>query len=292
MIHTFGCSFTKWYWPTWSDWLAIYLNKPVTNWAYPGHTNAVIYNTLLAQCRSIQKNDTVYIMWTGNNRVCQWYDHDWIFEHKCAGFFPGSDLWFSKKAWQGLYKIHPDHQPSLTEMIVNNFDIILRTQWLLESIGIEYYMMFWQNPWLDTREQHYPDYRRDWHNKAHISQQEADQAQTIMQLDPTHNTLYLINWSKFISAPEDTGNPATYHGLWEFLISNKQLVVHGHDSDPHPNTVAHHDWLANLVLNTYPIHRTKAIEIATQSKTMSIPQWNATQAIPGAEQSLNQYKLL
>mgnify|MGYP003624740951 FL=1 len=42
MIYTYGCSFTKWRWSTWSDWLEKYTEQTVTNFAWPGNFNQLI----------------------------------------------------------------------------------------------------------------------------------------------------------------------------------------------------------------------------------------------------------
>lgn len=292
MIYTLGCSFTKWYWPTWSDWLAAYSDEQVTNWAYPGHTNQVIYYTLLERMSQLTANDTVYIMWTGNNRCCEWYDQTWINQHDCQGFFPKTDgkLWFSSDLpGQGFYKTHPDYQPSLTEMIVSNFTIIFNTQLLLDRIGCKYHMMFWQNPWLDTREQHRPVYARSWPTKDHISNSEKEFAQYILTIPPVLQLLKQINWAHFIAAPNDITNPLDYSGIWEFMLSSKELVAQNHVTDPHPNTLAHHDWVAQRILCQDPIHRAQALALSESARNMLVPEWSAEEAIIGANLILNQY---
>ena len=294
MIYTLGCSFTKWYWPTWSDWLQAYVDQQVTNWAYPGHTNAVIYYTLLTKAKHLTPNDSVYIMWTGNNRACEWYDQEWVNQKDCAGFFPETkgELWFgSGQAYQGLYKTHPDYQPSLSEMIIANFDIIFKTQMLLDRTGCRYHMMFWQNPWLDTREQFKPVYTPLWPNKRHISQAENQSAQHLLTIKPVQSLLEQIDWTKFVNRPGDLRDPSTYSGLWEFMLSSKEYILHNHVTDPHPNTLVHHDWLVHKILDTVPQHRNTAITLADHIKNMVIPPWSAAESIKGSSIMLNRYPL-
>ena len=292
MIYTLGCSFTKWYWPTWSDWLSVYSKEQVTNWAYPGHTNQVIYYTLLECMLQLTAADTVYIMWTGNNRSCTWYDQAWIDQHNCQGFFPNTEgkLWFSSDlSGQGFYKTHPEYQPSLTEMIVSNFTTIFNTQLLLDRIGCKYQMMFWQNPWLDTRDQHHPVYTSLWPKKNHISNSEKEFAQHILTIPPVVQLLKQINWTQFAPAPSNIMDPATYSGLWEFMLDSKELVLHNHSTDPHPNTLVHHDWIVQHILPQIPIHRKIALDLAGRTKNIIIPKWSATDAIAGATLTLNRY---
>lgn len=291
MIYTLGCSFTKWHWPTWSDWLAVYAQEPVTNWAYPGLTNSAIYYKLLDSMESITAHDTVYIMWTGNNRSCLWYDADWVEQHDCHGFFPDRELWFGSKTYTGLYKTHPDYLPSLTHMIIDNLAIIFNTQLLLDRLGCRYHMMFWQNPWLDTRETYKPSFDISWNKKQHISQSEIDQARSIMSLGPVASLLENLDWSKFVQKPDRLDQPAQYTGLWEYLLSSPELIMLNHVRDRHPNTAAHHDWLTEKILQVPGQHADTARDLSQHMHNMEIPSWSSTAVIDGWHEILNQYPL-
>jgi len=276
MIYTLGDSFTKWHWSTWSDWLSVYLGQPVTNWAYPGNTNELIYYTLLEHADQLTAADTVYIMWTGNNRVSEWYDADQVSTQDIAGFFPDTQgkLWHSSdQEYQGFYKTHPARMPSLTHMMISNFEIMLRTQWLLQSTGCEYHMMFWQNPWADTRETFKPNYMAKWHlNPGSLSDLESQQARQIMRIPVVHKLLRQINWSKYYYAPHDLTCPDQYQGLWEFMLQVPELVLLNHVRDHHPNTLAHHDWVSRVMLpGTDPAYRVDAIRQAQVAQHMELP---------------------
>lgn len=284
MIHTLGDSFTKWHWPTWSDWLAKYQETPVTNWAYPGFTNGLIYYQLLSIKNRLDVQDTVYIMWTGSNRVCAWYDQEYVEHHQCKAFFPPTNgqLWFGKRPWQGMYKTHPDHLPSITDMIINNFDIMLKTQWLLNDVGCQYRMMFWQNPWLDTRETFVPVYKGTWDTKVQITQIELDRAREIMQLEPVQALIHNLDWSKFVGAPTMVSDPATYHGLWEFALGKKTYINLNHESDPHPNTLVHHDWASMHLLQGANHHANLAEHLAARARCLQIPPYNFIECVTGS----------
>ena len=292
MIYTFGCSFTKWYWPTWSDWLEAYSGQSIQNLAYPGHTNEHIYYQLLTQGNTLTANDTVYIAWGANHRASEWYDREWIDQKDVLGFFPDTQgqLWHSGNSYQGLWKCHPEYQPSITEMIINNWDIIFKTQLLLNSIGCNYRMMFCQNPWMDTREQHVPAYRPSWDGKGRISTVEIERARSIMTLAPVTQLLELIDWSKILNQPTDRSDPATYTGIWDFMLSCKEYVVLNHDTDSHPNTLVHHDWIVKM-LDFEPKLQDHAYSIANQAKSMEIPVWTAEACVAGATTSLNRWIL-
>ena len=64
-LFTFGCSFTKYHWPTWANILGKEFDQH-QNWAEPGAGNHFILNSLV-ECNlrnNILPDDTVGIMWT------------------------------------------------------------------------------------------------------------------------------------------------------------------------------------------------------------------------------------
>lgn len=275
MIYTLGCSFTKWFWHTWADWLAEYSNKPVTNLGWPGISNETIYWELMSRRNSITSNDTVYIMLTGNNRVSVWYDDEWIKKYDCRGFFPNNNEQLehgSSTPWCGLYRLHPDHDVSLTHMIVDNFNLIYQIQQLLDSTKCQYRLMFWQNPWYDVRPKFEPSWRSVWSVKNKLTKQDLKTAEAIMQLKPMHNLIDAINWDKFYLRPTDPYNPKTYSGMWEYKIKKQvtlEFMNYIHE-DPHPDAVIHHDFCTEVLLNTDPIHRARAQKLAITSLNHSI----------------------
>ena len=273
MIYTLGCSFTKWRWHTWSDWLAEYTNEPVVNLAWPGLSNEVIYWELLNRVNTIDSLDTVYIMLTGNNRVSQWYDREWIDKKDCQGFFPDQlgQLEFGVDPWRGMYRLHPDYDVSLTHMIIDNFKIIYQIQNLLDSIGCNYRFVFWQNPWYDTRPKHKPIWQAIWPSKQGLDKQEIATAESILKINAVKNLITGIDWSKFFLPPGNMLDPTTYQGMWEFKnqlqLKDPAYLKYAH-VDPHPDTVIQHDFLTDVVLNCP--HRSsirqRAIDFAIRSQ--------------------------
>jgi len=278
MTYTLGCSFTKWFWHTWSDWLAEYSAEPVVNLGWPGIANETIYWELMSRRNSITKDDTVYIMLTGNNRVCAWYDNDWIEKNNCRGFFPNNEhLEHGSDPWRGLYRLHPEHDVSLTHMIVNNFNIIYQMQLLLDTIGCKYHMMFWQNPWYDVRPRFEPSWKSIWADKTKLNKNDIVTAAAIMRLKPMQSLLTAIDWDKFYFKPTNALDPITYSGMWEYKIK-KQLTSDYMDyvhEDPHPDAVIHHDFCVDVLLgNVVPKHRPQAqrLAIASLNHQINLPR--------------------
>jgi hypothetical protein len=284
MIYTLGCSFTKWYWPTWSDWLSKY-HGPVVNWAHPGYGNQLIYWTLVDQLNRFKKNDHVYIMWSENTRVPQWYDPEWIQRNNCKEFFPQNKLWFSSDDYVGLYRTHPDHQPSLAHMIIDTFKTIHDTQQLLDSIGIDYTMMFMCNPWLDVRPVYKPEFSLQWPKKFEFDITDQQMFEKLSRINPLRVLLSKIKWDKFVE-DIDPYQPTSYVGLWEYYLSKKELVLLKHETDAHPNTLAHHNYLIekifkeDLITSKYTL---LAEKITKESIKVTIPQWSIENFIGSPE---------
>lgn len=77
-LYTFGCSFTKYDWPTWADILGKHFDH-YENWGSPGRGNSYIFNSLI-ECHlrnQLTPNDTVVIMWTGTDRVDIYNNNHW-----------------------------------------------------------------------------------------------------------------------------------------------------------------------------------------------------------------------
>lgn len=273
MIHTFGCSFTKWHWPTWADWLGQYTGQSLNNLAHPGFSNDLIFQQILHHIDDFNPQDSIYIMWTGSNRVCSWYDLEFVETHDCRGFFPDpkGKLWYGNKPWMGLYKTHPKWLPSLTHMIVGLFDTVFKTQMLLDRVDCDYHMMFWQNPWHDVREKFEPQYSTTWLDKHDFADKEREHVNAIMALSPVESLLDAIDWQRFLPVPPELTKADTYHGLWEYTLSSKELVLSAHANDPHPSTLAHHDWAANIILANNGELRSKAKSLADQWQQKPVP---------------------
>ena len=78
-LFTFGCSFTKYGWPTWADILGQEFDEH-QNWGKTGAGNLFIFCSLMEaiQRESISSNDTVIIMWTSPGREDRWVKGHWI----------------------------------------------------------------------------------------------------------------------------------------------------------------------------------------------------------------------
>lgn len=289
MIYTLGCSFTKWHWLTWADWLAVYGNS-VTNWGYPGYSNQLIYWLLVDRIDQLTADDHVMIMWSEPNRITQWYDANWVTETDTAGFFPNNKkLWFSNNEnYTGLYRTHPDHRFSQTHNIIETFNVIYNTQQLLESVGVKYTMMFMTNPWIDTRPNYTPSFITQWDKKNSMSADDIHRMDEILNLSPVQKILDKINWSKFVNTP-NINNPKSFLGLWQYYIERKELFLSSHKTDLHPTILAHHDFLIEKILNqelSTSRFRETAKKLTKENIDMHIPAWTQHDFIGDVDSTL------
>jgi hypothetical protein len=288
MIYSFGCSVTKWYWPTWSDWLSVY-RGPVTNLAFKGYGNDNIYWTLFNNIDRINVDDEVYIMWTQNHRMCSWYDQEYISNKDILGFFPVTDgkLWFTdNQPYRGMYRTHPDYQPSLTHMIINQLQTIFNAQLLLEKQKCKYKMMFVHNPFLDCRPTYSPQFEFVWHKKEIISPEEQEFANCLFEIKEVKKLVNAIDWNRFIYKPANPTAAISYSGMWEFFFNKKEYLIYSHDSDPHPVSLTHHDFALQNILNQDPKKgkfRQVATEISKNAMNMPIPNFSEQDYVGTAE---------
>ncbi len=72
MIHAFGCSFTRYHWPTWAD--LINQVEPCTNYGLPGIGNKAIFTRVISALTKgqIDSEDRVIVQWSGHTRYDLW----------------------------------------------------------------------------------------------------------------------------------------------------------------------------------------------------------------------------
>lgn len=75
-LFTFGCSLTRYHWPTWADILGQQFDY-FENWGQPSGGNNFIFNSVI-ECdtrNNFTPNDVIVIMWTSISRI-DYYQHN------------------------------------------------------------------------------------------------------------------------------------------------------------------------------------------------------------------------
>ena len=78
-IFAFGCSYTKFPWPTWADVIAYDLDIPFENWGNAGHGNVSIAHHML-ECSLLRKftpKDLILVCWSTWHREDRLFDNGW-----------------------------------------------------------------------------------------------------------------------------------------------------------------------------------------------------------------------
>jgi hypothetical protein len=149
-LFTFGCSFTRYKWPTWANIVAYDLDIPFYNYGCAGAGNQYIFNTLIQADTKYQfnSNDLIMVSWTNvaredRYRNNQWvtpgniytqleYDEQYVKEWACPVGYTVRDFALIKAAWELLDK----RLCQFHFMKMMDFDI--KNQWipneLIESV--------------------------------------------------------------------------------------------------------------------------------------------------------------
>lgn len=138
-LFTFGCSYTRYYWPTWADLLSIEFEHS-ENWGYTGIGNQAIAERL-AECDArnrFTKDDVVIIQWTSYLR------HDWYHTHDLPNgrdpkwkTFGGIFSRYNKEVFDDKWIEMFFHEPAY---VMHTLNYIKLTQKMLDSIGCTWYM--------------------------------------------------------------------------------------------------------------------------------------------------------
>ena len=75
----FGCSFTKWAWPTWADIISCDLKIPIYNYGRGGAGNQFIFNTIMQADNRFHftNEDLVMVCWTNVSREDRYASNQW-----------------------------------------------------------------------------------------------------------------------------------------------------------------------------------------------------------------------
>jgi len=116
MIKTFGCSYTKYRWNTWADFLLLSNKGKLKNYGIPGASNEIICRNI---CKNAKSEDTIVVMWSGFDR-----------EH--------SDVYYKKNNFcEGRYNLsarsNQEYVPSLEQLYDRSIEYI----WLANKFCTE-----------------------------------------------------------------------------------------------------------------------------------------------------------
>lgn len=140
-LFTYGCSYTKYHWPTWADYLGYFFDKNY-NRGSSAKGNRYIFNTITQDIfqKDITKNDTLIIQWSGLGRNDYFFKDGW----HCQGeVFDSSEIYNTDYIEKYFSFNH-----HVTELI-GYYKILIK---LFEEIGCTYRFIHMMNPSLNKWE--------------------------------------------------------------------------------------------------------------------------------------------
>lgn len=121
----FGCSFTKYAWPTWADILGRQYTE-YYNYGRYGAGNMYIFNALMEadQYHKLTKDDLVIVQWSCSSREDRYKDNQWVTPGGVANYY-------SHKEFKKFFDFRG--------FVIRDIGLIKAAKHFLENVGCEYY---------------------------------------------------------------------------------------------------------------------------------------------------------
>lgn len=125
----FGCSFTRYNWPTWADIVAHNYDE-FQNWGHSGGGNTFIFNSIVeAHLKNeIKPHDVVGVMWTNICREDRYVNNKWL--------TPGNIFTQKHYPYDWVQKFS-----DLRGYYIRDLNIIAATEAFLKTIGCRYFFL-------------------------------------------------------------------------------------------------------------------------------------------------------
>ena len=221
IILTAGCSFTKYKWPTWANFISWFEPEHrIINLGAAGSSNETIQRSLYTGVNKSKSVDKAFVMWSGTNR----YEivHDKIDENLKKDETVTYSRWNPDFEWNIFYGGHyfkDKHEYNIRwfqnerQNDVRMLERILFMQYYFEKNKIEYKMMCY---------------------KGHIIMHDKD------KMSIGQRALYdKIDWSRFIFYKDFGGLDDYTEEVWPDQYNKPE--------DLHPLPIAHYHWVRDIM---------------------------------------------
>lgn len=237
-IHTIGCSFTNWLYPTWTDFIHQHYDASVNNLGYPGYGN----DTIKKKLYTINSSKHVFVMFSGYDRNCIGIDDHWLKKnmHDGAAMTQIKKAILEKDAGYIFYKKEFPLTAFVIEKVVYGkkranskfhyyykmLEYIFDCENYLKAKGIEYNFCMWQGFYNDLTE-------------LRALNQPKNSTKDFEKNTAYKKLLDSIDWTKFVeNKTNDTVGPVK-KGLWEHIMDRKIFVEVQSITDMHPSSLCH-----------------------------------------------------
>jgi len=244
-LFTFGCSFTKYHYPTWADIIAPNFSE-YQNWGDPGAGNNFILNSLV-ECHSrnvLNKDDTVIILWSGLARTDYYQINHWGHCH---------NQYFDLKNNNTTYSC-----PKGYELL--SYAWFVSAIMLLNQLNVNWKMFHWQQ--FDTDTDSYKLYQKSLSDLTHapfnknIHKYKKIKATDFVSAENLYHRMAGPSWPDLTSIIDQTfiNLPLSQNikdECCEFLqMLEKDLAFsnkYTEDIDLHPSPLQHLSWVKTFL---------------------------------------------
>jgi hypothetical protein len=237
---SFGCSFTRYAWTTWSDIIAEELKVPYYNYGGAGAGNQYIFNTIM-QADAFYKfneNDLIMVSWTNVCREDRYIKDKW----QCPGNIYSQNLY--SKEWV-------DQFADTTGMAMRDFAAIHAVNTILKSKQCQYYFL----SMIDITK---------FFNQYQINDENLKNETTSTLISIYNNSLSTII-SNF------------YDVLWNGEINNKinknKKKFNCRFNDPHPSPIEHYEYLKESLKYEFNETTIKKVQEAEDTWERLLIKW-------------------
>jgi len=208
-LFAFGCSFTKYFWATWPEIIALDLDIEMYNYGRSGAGNTFIANSV-AQADAVHnfnQNDLIMIMWSNVCREDKWKENEWV--------TPGNIF------TQNLFgRKYVKQWADVIGYMIRDLGQIHLTQGFLKNTKCQYHM----SQMVDILDQP---------NQFEIKNMQKD---------------YQLHLSYMYKETLQTLCPSFYNILWQNNMSYSKNInlYNGKFPDPHPTPLEHFMYLDKI----------------------------------------------
>ena len=211
-----GCSFTKYKWNCWPNFIKWFTDTEVLNFGHSASGNETISREVVNSVMKYKKIEHMYIMWSGSDRYEVIRDTEEEIDHELATYSRWDPdfnwcVWFGGHPSKEKHKYYQKHFLNEKHNWYKTLERILYTQMFLEKHNVDYTMMI---------------YKADVLNHKNLSKSE--------------NALYKqIDWTRFKFYKDKLG-------MWEFA-HEKYPEEFAEASDQHPLPLTHYHWVKDII---------------------------------------------
>ena len=237
-IHTLGCSFTNWIYPTWADYIGFHYDTNVINLASPCQGN----DTIKKHLYTIDKSDHVIIMFSGYDRLTVGVDQEYLTKKAKEKKLSHSDIQNLKngrctffqtaKPFSAFLRSENKDEPDMYSrfhMMYDMLENIFECQTYLQLKGFDHTFCMWQGMYNDLT-----------HLRAIGQQKISTENYEGYKTNEIFKRMYdSIDWSKFLQ-PKDKG-------IWEHILTDKKLVITQSTVDLHPSSYCNFDYFVKYI---------------------------------------------